>query len=145
MTDKDRKAREALGRLADIFVEDVLAASDEEILAEFTETHGDPAQNAIDMRALFEKGVLKANKDRLRAARAGLAASHADSTTSRIVSLTNVRERLRRVLASCPPDVKLTLAARNENELSDADVLGMLQDLEELGIVTPDDEGDGQS
>jgi hypothetical protein len=40
--------------------------------------------------------------------------------------------------------VKLTLAARNENELSDVDVLGMLQDLEELGIVARDDEGDGQ-
>jgi hypothetical protein len=55
----------------------------------------------------------------------------------KIVSMANVRDRLRRALATCPPDVKLTLAARNENELSDADVLGMLQDLEELGIVAP--------
>jgi hypothetical protein len=54
----------------------------------------------------------------------------------------NVRERLRRVLASCPPDTKLTLAARNEDDLSDADVLGMLQDLEELGIIVPSDESD---
>jgi hypothetical protein len=38
--------------------------------------------------------------------------------------------------------VKLTLA--NENELSEADLLEMLQDLEELGIITPDDES-GQS
>jgi hypothetical protein len=57
----------------------------------------------------------------------------------------NVRERLRRTLASCPPNVKLTLAARNENELSDADVLGMLEDLEELGITMLDDESTGQS
>ena len=41
--------------------------------------------------------------------------------------------------------MKLTLAARNENELSDADVLGMLQDLEELGIIRPDDESAGQT
>ena len=41
------------------------------------------------------------------------------------------------------PDVKVTIAARNENELSDADVLGMLQDLKELGVVEPDDESDG--
>ena len=59
--------------------------------------------------------------------------------------MANARERLRRVLASCPPDMKLTLAARNENELSDADVLGMLQDLEELGIIRPDDESAGQT
>jgi hypothetical protein len=145
MTNTDKKGREALGRLVDVLVEDVLAASDEEILAEFVETHGDPAKNSAEMRALFEKSVLKANKDRLHAAKAGLAASRAAPPASKIVSMENVRERLRRVLASCPPDVKLTLAARNENELSDADVLGMLQDLEELGIVTSDDESAGHS
>jgi hypothetical protein len=59
--------------------------------------------------------------------------------------MANVRDRLRRALATCSPDIKLTIAARNENELSDADVLGMLQDLEELGIVAPDDESGSQS
>jgi hypothetical protein len=145
MTNTDKKGREALGRLVDVLVEDVLAASDEEILAEFVETHGDPAKNFAEMRALFEKSVLKANKDRLHAAKAGLAASRAAPPASKIVSMENVRERLRRVLASCPPDVKLTLAARNEHELSDADVLGMLQDLEDLGIITSDDESAGHS
>jgi hypothetical protein len=59
--------------------------------------------------------------------------------------MANVRTKLRRALASCPPEVKLTLAARNESELSDADILGMLQDLEELGIVVADDEGGDKS
>jgi hypothetical protein len=145
MTDTDKKAREALGRLVDVLVEDVLDASDEEILAEFAETHGDTAKNSAEMRALFEKSVLKANKDRLRAAKAGLAVSRAAAPAPKIVNIENARERLRRVLAACPPDMKLTLAARNENELSDADVLGMLQDLEELGIVPPDDESAGQT
>jgi hypothetical protein len=144
MTDTDKKGRKALGRLADVLIEDVLAASDEEILAEFAETHGDAAKNSAEMRALFEKSVLKANKNRLHAARAGLAASRATAPRAKVVNMANVRERLRQVLESCPPDVRLTLAARNENELSDVDVLGMLQDLEELGIVTPDDESDGQ-
>jgi hypothetical protein len=145
MTDTDKKARKALGGLVDVLVEDVLAASDEEILAEFLEAHGDPAKNSAEMRALFEKSVLKANKDHLRAAKAGLAASRALAPTAKVVSLSDVRERLRRALASCPPDVKVTVAARNESELSDADVLGMLQDLEELGIITPDDGNDSQS
>lgn len=145
MTDTDKKARESLGRLVDVLVEDLLAASDDEILAEFAEMHGDLAKNSAEMRALFEKSVLKANKDRLREAKAGLAASRAAAPPSKIVSMENVRERLRRTLASCPPNVKLTLAARNENELSDADVLGMLEDLEELGITMLDDESTGQS
>jgi len=145
MTDTDKKARESLGRLVDVLVEDVLAASDDEILAEFAEMHGDLAKNSAEMRALFEKSVLKANKDRLREAKPGLAASRAAAPPSKIVSMENVRERLRRTLASCPPNVKLTLAARNENELSDADVLGMLEDLEELGITMLDDESTGHS
>lgn len=140
MTGADKKAREALARLADVLVDDLLAASDQEIVAEFVEAHGDPTKNAESMRILFEKSVLKANKKRLHAAQAGLAADQAAPTNPKIVSMTNVRAQLKRTLASCPPEVKVTLAARNENELSDADVLGMLQDLEELGIVAPDDE-----
>jgi hypothetical protein len=145
MTGTDKKGREALARLADVLIEDVLAASDQEIVAEFVETQRDPAKNAETMRALFEKSVLKSNKDRLHAARAGLAADQAAPTNPKIVSMTNVRAQLQRCLANCPPEVKLTLAARNENELSDADVLGMLQDLKELGIVATDDEGGGRS
>jgi hypothetical protein len=145
MTDTDKKARESLGGLVDVLIEDVLAASDEEILAEFAEARGDPAKNSAEMRALFEKSVLKANKGRLRLAKAGLAASRASVPPAKVVSLSDVRKRLRRVLASCPPDVKVTLAARNENELSDADVLGMLQDLEELGIIILDDGDESQS
>jgi hypothetical protein len=140
MTSTDKKGRKAIARLADALVEDVLAASDQEIVAEFVEMQGDPAKNAEAMRALFEKSVLKANKNRLHAARAGLAADQAAPVNTKIVNMANVRAQLQRALATCPPNVKLTLAARNENELSDADVLGMLQDLEELGIVAPDDE-----
>jgi hypothetical protein len=142
MTVKDKMGREELARLADVLIEDVLAASDQEIVAEFVETQGDPAKNAEAMRALFEKSVLTANKGRLHAAKAGLAADQARSATPKVVSMTNVRERLERALANCPPEKKLTLAARKESELSDADVLGMLQDLEELGITVPNDESD---
>ena len=142
MTGANKKKREALSRLSDVLIEDILAATDQEILAEFLEAKGDPAKNAEAMRALFETSVLKANKDRLRAAQAGLAASRRSTVAPKIVSVENARERLRRVLASCPPDTKLTLAARNENELSDADVIGILQDLEELGIEAPGDESD---
>jgi hypothetical protein len=63
---------------------------------------------------------------------------------AKVVSMEDARGRLRRLVASCPPDLKLTLAARNEDELSDADVLGMLQDFEELGIVPPGDESGGR-
>jgi hypothetical protein len=131
--------KKALSQLVNALVEDVLTTSDQEILAEYTEAYGDPKKNSDAMKTLFEKSVLKVRKKRLRAAQAGVAADRLFSTAPKVVSIENARGRLRRVLASCPPHVKLTLAARNEDELSDADVLGMLQDLEELGIVAPDD------
>jgi hypothetical protein len=140
MTGTDKKGRQPLTRLVDVLVEDVLAASEQEILAEFVEMQDDPAKNAEAMRALFEKSILRANKSRLWAAQAGLASDKTTSANSNVISIANVRDRLKRALANCPPEVKLTLAARNENELSDADVLGMLQDLEELGIIVRDDE-----
>lgn len=144
MTGADKKRRDVLSRLANALVEDILAASDQEILAEFAEAHSDSTKNADTTRALFEKSVLDARKARLRTARAGVAASRAAPASAKVVSMEDARGRLRRLLASCPPNVKLTLAARNEDELSDADVLGMLQDFEELGIVPPSDESGGR-
>ena len=61
MTGKSRTGR-ALGRLAEALVDDIMNASDEEILAEFLETDGDLERHAADMRALFEKALIAANK-----------------------------------------------------------------------------------
>jgi hypothetical protein len=141
MTGPDSKKRDALMRLADALVEDLLAMPDQEVLAEFAELE-EPGKNADRMRALFEESVLKVNKQRLKKAQAGVATERGNSRSGNVVIISDVRDRFRRALAACPPDVRLTLAARNENELSDADMLGMLQDLEELGIAIPEDRGD---
>jgi hypothetical protein len=140
MTGNDKKERAALNRLADAFVDDILQASDEEILAEFTESHGDPAKNAADMRTLFERTVLATNKRRLKAAQAGVAASRIPANVAPTINIAEARQRLRRILASGTADAKFTLAARKEDELSDSDVLGMLEDLQELGAMPPDDD-----
>jgi len=138
MTGDDKKERSTPDRLADLFVEDILAASDSEILAEFAERHGDIAKNAADGRALFEKSLLAANKAKLHAAQAAVAAKRFAGNVT-VFDIGEAREKLRRALAACPPEMKLTLAARKENELSDADVIGMLEDFEELGVLPPRD------
>jgi hypothetical protein len=145
MSGSGKKNKDTLIPLINALVEDVFATSDQEILAEFIETRNDPSQNSEMMRALFEKSIVMSNKDRLRNAQAGLAADRAAVAPAKIVSIANVRHRLRRALAACPPHIKLTLAARNESELSESDIQGMLQDLEELGIVIPDEQNDGHS
>lgn len=142
MTDNPSKERKALMRLADALVEDILSTPDEDILAEFQETGGDPEFNAAEMRDLFERGMLIANKRRLADAKAGAAASRGTTSSSAMtdpVDINVARARLRGLLAKSGT---LTLAARKESELSDNDILGMLEDLRELGIISDIDDVD---
>ena len=143
MTGNNKKERTALDRLADAFVDDVLNASDEDILAEFRESHGDPARHAAEMRDLFEKSIISANKRRLAAAKAGAVAAR--TTTIAPADIADARARLRAVLDAPNLPPQLTLAARKENELSDSDIAGMLDDLRELGILPPDGGQGGKS
>lgn len=142
MTEKNGKERQALIRLADAFADDILGLSDEELLAEFIDSHGDPVKNAADMRALFERTVIATNKRRLKAAQAAVTAKQSSGMPTLAIDIAGARRKLRQLLASNNPAQKLTLAARKEDELSDADVLGMLDDLNELGVIPPKDEPD---
>lgn len=141
MTGENKKERLGLDRLADALVDDILNTSDEDILAEFKETHGDTAQNAAAMRALFEKTVIGMNKQRLADAKAGVAATRRGTAAAlmQTIDIAEARRQLRRVLNAVANNQPVTIAARKESELSDADVLGMLDDLRELGITAPDE------
>jgi hypothetical protein len=147
MTVKMEKQHNWFDRLNDALVDDILNASDEDILAEFTEEGGDPERNAEEMRALFEKSVLTTNKGRMVAAKAGAAADRkaARQASAGAIDIADARARLRAIINH--PDVPsdLTLAARKEDELSDVDILGMLEDLAELGIMPPEADDDGKA
>lgn len=47
-----------LDRLINALVEDILSASDEDVLAEFRDAHGDPDHHADEMREMFERAAL---------------------------------------------------------------------------------------
>ena len=127
-------------RLVDSLVEDMLGLSDAELAAEIRERGDDPANVAARARAVFEKAVSAQGRRRLSAARAAI---DADASRPRNVVRLNpavARARLDKLMRQYPETAKkLTLAARKGEGLSDADVLGLLADLEELGIT---DEGD---
>jgi hypothetical protein len=139
MTRNNEKERDALLRLADLLAEDILNTPDDEILDEFR-ADGDPDQNAAAMRALFEKTVIAMNKQRLAAARAGVANRRraGGQSSPAPVDIAEARRLLHRVQA-LSADRPLTLAARKETELSDADVLNIVANLKELGVIPPDD------
>jgi hypothetical protein len=129
-----KEAQKALQRLRQAMAEDIMETSDEEILAQFAEDVGFPQENAARMRALFERSVLIANKGRLRAAKAGAAAGKSASPATAI-PIGEARARLRLVLDTHAHDRSFALAARKESELSDADVLDMLEAMRELGLL----------
>jgi hypothetical protein len=87
------------------------------------------------MRELFERTVLLANKVRLQAARAGAVASKVSTNPNSPIPISKARARLRQVLDAHADDRSFTLAARKESELSDADVLDMLEVMRELGLL----------
>jgi gamma-glutamyl:cysteine ligase YbdK (ATP-grasp superfamily) len=132
---EQKKETNGLQNLRQALVEDVLQTSDDDILAQFAEDFGPPAANAARMRTLFAQAVLSANKARLAAARDGLAGSKTSTSSAAPISLSDARRRLKQVLAEHAHNPGFTLAARKEGELSDADVLDMLQALRELGLL----------
>lgn len=146
MTAGNDKGRNPLICLADSLADDIMKASDEDILEEFRETSGDPVSHAAEMRAFVEKAIIAANKSRLIAARAGVAAERKPLRSFTLpVDIAEARRRLRSIGKIPNVQQPVTLAARNETELSDADVLAMYEDMVELGVLPSGDSKDSKT
>lgn len=140
MTEDRGLKQRALDRLTDALVDDILNASAEEILADFQEEDGGVERHVSETRAIIEKGVAGANKRRLAAAKAGAASSR---TPSKKATTPIDANEARRLLSTLTPEQKLTRAARKESEQSDEDLLSMIEDLRDLGVLpTADDDND---
>ena len=143
MTRQSKSDRQALLRLADSLAEETLIMSDEEVLAEAREAGIDADRYALDMCERFKKGRIVSNKKRLIDAKAGVVAmSQALSGPASVTNIGAARTRLHVFLNDPELAQTFTLAARKEGDLSDADVLSMLDDLRELGIL-PLEDGSG--
>lgn len=137
MNKRDDKYLVGLGRLADALVEDIFNMSDEEFISECAEASDDAG-----LKVLFEGALLKANKKRLAAAKAGAAAARDPIMrfVSPVVDIATARARIRGLVVSADLPKPVTLAARNEEELSDADILSMYEGLVELGVLPAKDD-----
>ncbi|MCZ2115715.1 MAG: hypothetical protein LC123_06860 [Burkholderiales bacterium] len=134
--------RKELENLDDALIDDLLATPDSDFLEEVKASGRDPRAAADRVRAIVEQGRTLAAKSKLRAAKAAVAASQAMSV--RIPShldAAHARQLIKELSANDPEfRKKMTLAARNEEDLSDEDVLGIIEDLRELGVL-PDEDG----
>jgi GDP-D-mannose dehydratase len=133
--------REMLERLTYALVEDIVNASDAEILSEAAEDYNDPKGEADKVRMIFEKAHAITAKKRLVAAREALEKEKAKGQKIIHLDPLRARRKLDSLLRENPEATReFTLAARKGKELSDDDVLGMLEDLVELGLYNPEAE-----
>jgi hypothetical protein len=126
---------EMLERLGDALVEDILETSDEDILKEAATDYGDINREAERLRAVYVKSRATAAKKRLQSAQEAIKQQKERRGNVLYMDPKNARRKLDTLLRDHPDAASgLTLAARKGQDLSDEDVLGMLEDLEELGI-----------
>lgn len=133
--------REMLDHLTDVLVEDILNTPDNEILSEAAEESGSPTTEATRVREILKTAQALAAKKRLATARAAVDNQEKEAQLGKVVSLNpfQARRALARVLQKHPESTQeFTLAARKGKDLSDSDVLSMLEDLRDLGLYDPE-------
>ena len=138
----DPKSRDDLARMRAIeraMAEDILAMSDEEILAEARGDGVDTAAKAQELRASALAMVNAAKRRRLEAARARLEGeAQGFKTPAKRPPIEEIKRRLQAILQGGGAN-GLAIAFRNGQQQSEADWETLWDDLVELGLAKPDE------
>ncbi|MBK9131260.1 MAG: hypothetical protein IPM20_06430 [Gammaproteobacteria bacterium] len=140
MNDKVNRPQDQLFLLREELADDAMNMTDEEILAESRKKGLDPDTAANRIRAVLNNAVLESGRQRMQKARAGL---HSQNKVHPMRDTSMDIHRAKTILKSAAandPQVQLTLAARNGGESSDNDILSLVQDLLELGIIKDEED-----
>jgi hypothetical protein len=127
-----RTSKRPTDRLTDALVEDILAASQADLLAE---ARADADQGAAKARAAFARACRAAALRRVPQGRAA-ARRRNPAMDIRALDPETARGWLNNFIAGNPEtESKFASAARNSKALSDEDVYGMLESLQERGVL----------
>jgi len=139
MSKRPTTDKEALERLRDALVEDILSASDAEIAADAASDSIDLLKQADQMRAMFHAQRLRAAKTKMAVAQAAVSGQRSASS----LGLT-LRPQAQALVPRPANDLgaarKLTMAARNGAKQSERDLAGVEEDLAELTALHDDEE-----
>ena len=132
---QDENHRAKLMRLADALMQDIIASSDADILAEIDVADIERARAIlIEVKTCVAKQSLDAAKTQLDAWRS------AQSRAASPLVLTDARERFDKIRRADPDfNRKILLAARNGSAPTDSDKEGLVEDLADLQRL--EDEG----
>lgn len=120
--------------VADMLAEDILKLSDAELLKEAKEDFNDVASEVSKARNAINSAILKSRKARLFAAKVQLENKRSTTNQSNVLKFT-LNDKMSLINQAKKSVKSLTLAARNEDEMSESDINGMLQDLVDLGVI----------
>ena len=142
MTEKLKDPRYQLRKLSDLFINDLLATPDSDILAEATQDVS--LKNAGERaKATYQRALLMTGQNKLKEARHAIDLARDNAKAGldmNDMDIRRARKILEKLAANDPTfDIKVTLAARNLREITDAEVLSIIMDLKRLGALPADE------
>lgn len=141
MTEKLKDPRYQLRKLSDLFINDLIATPDADILAEATQ---DVSLKNSGERAktTYQRALLMTGQNKLKEARHAIDLARDNAKAGldmNDMDIGRARKILEKLAANDPTyDIKVTLAARNLREITDAEVLSIIMDLKRLGALPAD-------
>lgn len=141
MTHKQERETVQMDRIIDLLVEDLFAASDKDILAEATAEHADVKAEVQKLYVIAQEAIFNHGKAKLETAKKALAAKRGVTKNELRISSLERKKQIINSIRNANDNLKqkVTMAARNENELSESDLDIYLQSLYDLGVI--DEEG----
>jgi len=138
MTSKMNSPRKKLDRLADKLIDDLYETSDEEIMSEAKEDYADLNTAVSDVKNIWQFAQQAIGKRRLQTTKDSFKKERESTrkeAPSKVTDINEARLLLRNLINKTDITEKITLAARNLDDLSDQDVFNILKDLQELGAI----------
>jgi len=138
---KKLKDSEQLSRVTELLVDDIMAASDEEILAEVAEDGIDVREETRRIFLLVQEAINTHGKKKLQLMRKSYDELQNRSSKSNVHNIPLAKKKSIITSLNSNEDLrkKITMAARGENDLSEGDLAIYLENLYELGVI--DEEG----
>lgn len=122
------------GDMFDIIIDDILDATDEEIIAEALEDGIDIDQEVYKTKSIF-------NKCRYNSAKKNIESRNIPETKhSNVISIEKARLKIQNAIAENPEVLdQFTMAARFGETIPDEDVMGYYEDFCELGFFSEEE------
>lgn len=135
---QQKKGSFLVDKISNYMEKDILTLSKEEIEDEMALIGRSIDQSSKDVTAILAKSIAEAGRQRLKLARESIDSDKSNRVIEKKknqLSPERAREIYKRVIFE---NKNLTLAARNEFELSDDDISDILDDFKSLGLLDDD-------